>query len=239
MSDINLQTSHTNRSFDESLQEINVQIIKMGELVSEIIELARKSFDKDSEDHVKKARNLDKKLNSLDFDVQQKATTMIALRQPMGVDLRFLVAALKMSSSLERMGDLAKSSVRKATRFHDSISIEIAGDLKEMTALAAKMVADTMVAFRDLSIDKANDILDQDDDVDDVYHALLKDVEKHIAKDKNLIPHFADIVFAAKNMERLGDHCTKMADLIHYISSGERVGKMGAQAEKAKESAEA
>lgn len=234
MTESTLQNSqHINKSFEDSLNDINTTIINMGAMVADLIEFARKSLDKDSVELVKEARTLDKKLNALDFEVQQKATTMIALRQPMGVDLRFLVASLKMSSSLERMGDLAKSSVRKAARFHEIISPEIAADLKEMTALAGKMLGDTMLAFRDMSIEKANDILDQDDDVDDLYHDLLKDVEKHIAKNKDMIPHFADIIFAAKNMERLGDHCTKLADLVHYISSGEHVGKLGAQAKEA------
>ena len=164
---------HTNKSFEENLTDINTTIIKMGDMVAELIEYARKSLDKDSDELVKEARELDKKLNALDFEVQQKATTMIALRQPMGVDLRFLVATLKMTSSLERMGDLAKSSVRKAARFHEIISPEIAADLKEMTTLAGKMLGDTMLAFRDMSLEKANDILDQDDDVDDLYLSLI------------------------------------------------------------------
>lgn len=223
---------HTDKSFDNQLTDINSNLLEMGKIVTDMLEIARKTIDNASDDLVKEARKMDKKLNALDFGVQQGATTMIALRQPMGVDLRFLVGALKISSSLERMGDLAKSSCRKANKFKDRISPEISNDLREMCIMSTKMVNEIMNAFRDMNPEKATDVLDQDDEVDEIYHELLRDIQTHAEKTPDLIPALADIIFAAKNFERIGDHCTKMADLVHYISSGEHVGKM---AERQKE----
>jgi len=221
--------SHTDRSFDEQLQAVNSQIILMGEQVVKLLEIARKSLEKPSKKLVEESKSEDRKLNALDFDVQQKATKIIALRQPLGVDLRFIIAVLKISSSLERMGDLAKSSCKKASRFHNLISEEINSDLHEINALATKMVNDTMNAYRDMDAAKANYVLGQDDEVDDLYHKLLDDVKEHARINPDLIPAFGDIIFAAKNMERIGDHCTKLADLVHYIASGEHVGKVANQ----------
>jgi phosphate transport system protein len=239
MSDVNFETSrHIDKSYDSKLKRISADIVKMGEIVLEMLAVVRKSLDSENKQLVEDSRALDRKLNVLDFNVQKEATTVIALRQPMGVDLRFVISVLKISSSLERMGDLAKSSVRKATRFSEAIDSAISRDLKEMLALANTMVTDVISAFRDMSSEKALKVMDQDDAVDDIYHRLLDDVRKHAEKNPKVIPAFADIIFAAKNMERIGDHCTKMADLVHYIDSGERVGKVANHKKQAAEAKE-
>lgn len=237
MTNINFETSgHTDKVFDSKLTQISADIINMGEVVLEMLEVVRRSLSSQAKQLVEDARALDRRLNVLDFNIQKEATTIIALRQPMGVDLRFVISVLKISSSLERMGDLAKSSVRKATRFSEEIDNAISRDLKEMLALANKMVTDAISAFRDMSGKKALLVMAQDDAVDDIYHSLLNDVRAHAEKNPKVIPAFADIIFAAKNMERIGDHCTKMADLVHYIDTGERVGK---EANHKKQAAEA
>ena len=98
-------------------------------------------------------------------------------------------------------------------------------DLKEMNALATKMVNAVNTAFRELNAKKASAILEQDDAIDNVYHKLLTDIQAHVKEHPELITNFADIIFTAKNLERVGDHCTKIADLVHYIASGEHIGK--------------
>lgn len=237
MSEINFETSgHIDKSYDSKLKQISADIVKMGDVVVEILAVVRKSLDSEDKQLVEDARALDRKLNVLDFNVQKEATSIIALRQPMGADLRFIISVLKISSSLERMGDLAKSSVRKATRFSKDIDSAISKDLKEMLALANKMVTDAIAAFRDMSAEKAVLVMAQDDAIDNIYHTLLNDVRAHAEKNPKVIPAFADIIFAAKNMERIGDHCTKTADLVHYIDTGERVGK---EANHKKQAAEA
>lgn len=236
MPDINFETSgHIDKSYDSKLKQISADIGKMGDVVLEMLEVVRKSLDSENQELVEESRALDRKLNVLDFNVQKEATVILALRQPLGADLRFIISVLKISSSLERMGDLAKSSVRKATRFSEDIDTAISDDLKEMLALANKMVRDAIVAFRDMSAKKALKVMDQDDAIDDVYHRLLDDVKNHAEKNPAVIPAFADIVFAAKNMERIGDHCAKIADLVHYIDSGARVGKVANHEKQAAE----
>lgn len=239
MSDINFETTgHIDKSYDSKLKQISGDVVKMGEVVQEILEIVRKSLDSENKSLVEESRAADRKLNILDFNVQKEATTIIALRQPLGADLRFVISVLKISSSLERMGDLAKSSVRKATRFSKDTDVAITKDLKEMLALANKMVTDALTAFRDMSAVKAINVMDQDDEIDDIYHRLLLNVQTHAMKNPSVIPAFADIVFAAKNMERIGDHCAKIADLVHYIDSGVRVGKVANHQKQAAEAAE-
>ena len=219
-------TKHIMSAFDSELKTVIADVLQMGELVLEMMDYAKRVLDKPSDELVQEARALDKKINALDFGLQKKATNLIALRQPMGVDLRFAVSVLKIGSSLERMGDLAKSTCRKAGRFSGVNSLEVNDDLKEMNELATKMVADVLIAFREQSVEKADHVMDADDALDNSYRKLLKDVEVLVRNKPEAIPSFADIIFAAKNFERVGDHASKIADLIHYITAGQLVAKM-------------
>lgn len=218
-------TEHIVSAFDSELKEIVSDVLDMGDKVLGMMQYSRKALDNPTDDLVLEARALDKKINALDFGLQKKTTKLLALRQPMGVDLRFVVSVLKIAASMERMGDLAKSTCRKAGKFTKVTSMEVNKDLKEMNAQVTKMLNDVLSAFRDMSTDKANIVLNDDNEVDETYHQLLKDVEALVRNNPDAIPAFADIIFAAKNFERIGDHCTKIADLVHYISSGQFVAK--------------
>lgn len=224
---------HTVSSFDQQLTALIDKLIKMGELTTEMLNLSRKALDNPSDEIVLEAKTTDKKINALDFELQQEATKIIALRQPMGVDLRFVISTLKIASSLERMGDLAKSSCRKSVKINPHVSVDIRNDLKEMNALANRMTYAVMNSFRDLNAEKALEVLEQDNEVDALYHKLLSSVQSHIKQNPDAIPAFADIIFSAKNFERIGDHCTKIADLVSYIATGEmNTKKKKAQAPK-------
>lgn len=218
-------TNHIVSAYDSELKELISDIIEMGDKVLGMMNFARKALDNPTDDLVTEARALDKKINALDFGLQKKAVKLIALRQPMGVDLRFIVSTLKIASSMERMGDLAKSTCRKAGKFCSLTSAEVNSDLKEMNALATKMLNDVIAAFRDMDVEKANQVLDEDTEVDDTYKKLLRDVQVLVKNNPDAIPAFADIIFTAKNFERIGDHCSKVADHVHYITSGQFVAK--------------
>lgn len=220
-----MQTTHIVSAYDSELKEMVADVLEMGEKVLGMMEFSRTALTTPTDDLVTEARALDKKINALDFGLQKKATKLIALRQPMGVDLRFVVSVLKIASSMERMGDLAKSTCRKAGKFCSVASAEVNNDLAQMNKLVTEMLTHVIDAFRDMSADKANIVLDEDTAVDDTYHQLLKDVQVLVKNNPEAIPAFADIIFAAKNFERIGDHCTKIADLVHYIISGQYVAK--------------
>lgn len=232
MPDKLVQTAHqhTSSAFDQELTSMIDKIIKMGEHISEMLNLSRKALDKPSEEIMANVKATDKKVNALDLELQTEATKTIALRQPMGVDLRFVISTLKIASSMERMGDLAKSSCKKSEKFYSHASAEIRSDLKEMNTLADRMLSSAMTAFRDLSPEKAVNVREQDNEIDNLYSKLLKSVQTHISSHPEAIPSFADIIFAAKNYERFGDHCSKVADLVYYIASG----KMATKEKKAK-----
>ncbi len=227
MPDNLVQTAHhhTVSAFDQELTNIIEKILKMGEHVTEMLNLSRKALDNPSEEILETVRSTDKKVNALDLELQTEATKIIALRQPMGVDLRFVISTLKIASSMERMGDLVKSTCKKSGKFHSHVSSEIRRDLREMNALGSRMLTSVMTAFRDLSAEKAINVREQDNEIDTLYSTLLKSVQVHIKEHPEAIPAFADIIFTAKNYERFGDHCSKVADLVHYIASGKMITK--------------
>ncbi len=232
-------THHIVGAFDNELKELSSKILEMADKVLEMLEFSRRALDTPSDELTQQARELDWIINDLDADLQNRATRIMALRQPMGVDLRFVVSTLKIASSLERMGDLAKASCRKSSRFVTKSSNDVNNDLKEMNAHVTKMLNDVVSAFRDMDISKANEVLEQDNKVDDVYHRLLKDVQIHVEKNPDAIPAFADIIFTAKNLERIGDHCTKLSDHVRYIATGEMVSKTSKKEAKKKKRPEA
>jgi len=220
-----MQTTHIVSAYDSELKEMVTDVLDMGEKVLGMMKFSRDALTKPSDDLVTEARTLDKKINALDIGLQKKATKLIALRQPMGVDLRFVVSVLKIASSMERMGDLAKSTCRKAEKFTSLTSKEVNHDLEQMNTLVTNMLEHVLTAFRDMNTSIASEVLDEDNAVDDTYKQLLKDVIVLVKNKPDAIPAFADIIFAAKNFERIGDHVSKVADLIHYISSGQYVAK--------------
>ena len=218
-------TQHIVSAFDSELKAMVNDVLEMGEKVLGMMEYARKALITPDDNLISEARALDKKINALDFGLQQKATKLIALRQPMGVDLRFVVSVLKIAASMERMGDLAKSTCRKAGRFCSLTSADVNDDLKRMNDLVTTMVKDVIAAFKDFNLAKADEVLEEDNAVDDTYLKLLKDVQVMVKSNPEAIPAFADIIFSAKNFERIGDHATKIADLVHYIATGQFVAK--------------
>lgn len=225
-------TQHIMSAFDSELKEMAADVLAMGEKVLNMMKFSRDALTNPTDDLIAEARALDKTINALDFGLQKKATKMIALRQPMGIDLRYVVSILKIAASMERMGDLAKSTCRKAGRFTKLTSKDVNADLDEMNKLVTGMVTDVCAAFKEMNISKADSVLDDDDAVDSTYLKLLKDVEALVKKNPEAIPAFADIIFAAKNFERIGDHCTKIADLIHYVVEGHFVAKERKKAKK-------
>lgn len=218
-------TSHTVSAFDKQIENVIGMILQMGGLVMEMLELAEKSLSDANPELAESAKSKDKQINALDMEIQEQATLILALRQPMGVDLRFVTASLRVASSLERMGDLAKSTAKRAVKFADAVPKEITADLRKMVELASKMARDVLEAFRDQDVAKADLVLAQDDAVDDIYHRLLASIQTYMMANPVNIQYFAHIIFVAKNMERVGDHATTIADLVHYISSGSHAAK--------------
>lgn len=212
---------HTVKSYDKDLQSIAGTLDEMVELVMVSIDMVAEMIKNHHDDYLEKIAAHDYKINSLDFLIEKKITAMLALRQPMAVDLRYIVSALKVSSNLERVGDQAKSIIKKANRIGaKEFDENVRKSLLEMVELSKVMVRDSVVAFNDQDSEMADDVLRRDDQIDAIYSGLFSILEGE-SFSKQQAEKIINILFIAKSFERLADHSTNIAEITKYVATGE------------------
>lgn len=213
---------HTVKSYDKDLQSISSTLDEMVDLVSVSIDMVSEMIKHNHDNYLEEIANHDYKINSLDFLIERKITTMLALRQPMAVDLRYIVSALKVSSNLERIGDQAKSIIKKINRIGSkAFDSNVRKSLLDMVELSKVMVRDSVVAFNDQDIDKASSVLAQDDKIDEIYSGLFSILENDKSFSKEQTEKIINILFIAKSFERLADHSTNIAEITKYVVTGD------------------
>ncbi|MFT6331889.1 MAG: phosphate transport system protein [Lentimonas sp.] len=216
-----LLREHTVKSYDKDLKSISstldhiVDLLQeSAKMVKDVIENPKKNLTQEISDH-------DYKINQLDNLTEKKVTAMLALRQPMALDLRYVVSALKVSSNLERVGDKCKSIIKKFVYLDTPIDYSTKKSLLEMFDIATKMTIDSVLAFNSANgVEQADLVLKQDDQIDKIYKNLLFNAEEgHF--DSTKIKNVVNILFIAKSFERMADHATNIAELTQYVISGE------------------
>jgi phosphate transport system protein len=212
---------HTVKSYDKDLQSIAGTLDEMLSLVLTSIDMVGEMIVDRHDDYLEKIAAHDYKINSLDFLIEKKITAMLAMRQPMAVDLRYIVSALKVSSNLERVGDQAKSIIKKINRIGtESFNESVRESLLAMVKVSKEMVADSIAAFNDQDSKKADNVLQKDDEIDSTYSSLFRILEGgNISKEK--MEQIINILFIAKSFERLADHSTNIAEITKYVVTGE------------------
>ena len=212
---------HTVKSYDKDLQSIAGTVDEMCDLVSISIDMVSEMILNNRDDYLDKITTHDYKINALDFLIEKKVTAMLALRQPLAVDLRYIVSALKVSSNLERVGDQAKSIIKKINRIGaKSFDEKVKKSLLEMVNLSKEMVRDSVIAFNDQDIEKADLVLREDDEIDAIYSGLFGILEGENFT-KQQAEKIINILFIAKSFERLADHSTNIAEITKYVVTGE------------------
>jgi phosphate transport system protein len=222
---------HTLKAFDEDLERIRALISQMGGLAEHSIgEAMRCLVQRDIEGALKVVQN-DKKLDVLEEETERQAVQLIALRAPMASDLRDVVAALKISSVVERIGDYAKNIAKRVPKLENVGKIEPLSVLPEMARIATEMVHDVLDAFVERDFEAAVRVCERDSAVDDFYDSIFRTLLTHMMENPQNIGPSAHLLFVAKNLERVGDHATNIAEMVYYAATGEhmtdRPGKSG------------
>lgn len=212
---------HTVKSYDKDLESISGTIDEMMHLSLESINIISNAIKNHSDELVEMITRHDYKINNLDFLIEKKMTAMLAMRQPMAVDLRYVVSSLKVSSNLERIGDQAKSIVKKLNRIKTpKIDEDIENILIKMLDISKKMVKESVIAFNDQDDNKANEVLSSDDKIDKLYKELFSITnQENFSKEE--VTNIINILFIAKSFERLADHATNIAEITKYVITGE------------------
>jgi len=212
---------HTVKSYDKEIQSIGATLGEMMELVLTSVDMVAEMIKHSHDNYLEKITSHDYKINSLDFLIERKITTMLALRQPMAVDLRYIVSALKVASNLERVGDQAKSIIKKIDRIGvQAFDDHVRKSLLEMVDLSKAMVRDSVLAFNDQDTQIADNVLLQDDKIDAIYSGLFGILEGD-SFSKEQAEKIINILFIAKSFERLADHSTNIAEITKYVVTGE------------------
>jgi phosphate transport system protein len=213
---------HTLRAYDEELEGITAELSRMGGLAeAEVADALRAIVRRD----IALAQSVighDVKLDEIEADIDRRAIRLIALRQPVADDLRRIVAALKISMNLERCGDLAKNIAKRALVIaeYDPLT-PVTRSIERMGELVAGRLKDVLDAFAARDLDRARTVWQRDQEVDEHYDSIFRELLTYMMADPRTISSCAHLLFVAKNLERIGDHATNIAEILQYEITGE------------------
>jgi phosphate transport system protein len=214
-------TQHTVKSFDDDIGQLRALIAQMGGLAEVGIQGAMTALVKNDTAAAIEVVANDKKIDALEAEVDRLAVQIIALRAPMADDLREVIAALKISSVVERIGDYAKNIAKRSGEVEARKKIEPLTLLPAMAEIAASMVHDVLDAYAARDAAKAVEIVERDQKVDNFYNSIFRNLVTHMMENPATISSAAHLLFVAKNLERIGDHATNVAEMVYFAATGE------------------
>jgi phosphate transport system protein len=215
-----LSAEHTVKAFDEDITRLRGLIAEMGGLAEVAIGEAMTALVKGDEELAKGVIARDKRIDTLEIEIDKLAVRVIALRAPMADDLREVIAALKIAGVIERIGDYAKNIAKRAGHVEDRKRFEPLTLLPAMGDLAAEMVHDVLTAYAARDPVMAKEVIARDDKVDAFYDSIFRNLVSYMIEKPETISSAAQLLFVARNIERIGDHATNVAEMVHYAATG-------------------
>ena len=219
-------SEHTIKAFDADLQDLTRVVVEMGGLAERQIVNAIEALDKHDTTLAQRVITDDAKIDALQREVEEKAILTIARRQPMAVDLREVVSALRIANDLERVGDLAKNIGKRVTAisgdFHPQKLIRGVEHMAAMVLTQLKEVLDSYVGH---DIDKALAVWKGDEGIDAMCTSLFRELLTYMMEDPRNITFCIHLMFCAKNIERMGDHATNIAETVYYMIEGRPIAE--------------
>ena len=214
---------HILRAFDRDLEAIQEMVMRMGGMVETAILQAAEALEARDEDLAAKVRAADKAIDALEEKINEEAARLIALRAPAASDLRTVLTVMKIAASLERVGDYAKNMAKRANVLGQMSAIPGAGgSLRRMARAVVQMLSDALDAYNSRDVALAEDVRNRDRDIDQMYNALFREFLTHMMEDPRNITACMHLHFIAKNIERMGDHATTIAEQVMYLVTGVR-----------------
>jgi phosphate transport system protein len=216
-------TKHTVTAFDDDMDEIRGMIAEMGARAETAVVNAMKALNDNDKNLAAITRAEDKIIDQLETEVEKLVVRTIALRAPMADDLRELVAALKMSAVIERIGDYAKNIAKRVGFLESKTFLTTNDQLRRMGDIVIEMIRTVMDAYAKRDIDLAQAVIARDSDVDQLYKDLFVDFVAFVAKHPTSATEIAHLLFISKNLERVGDHSSTVAEMIYFTETGENL----------------
>jgi phosphate transport system protein len=216
-----IMTEHTIRAFDADLQELSRMIAEMGGLAERLIGDSVDALNRHDATLAESVITQDVKIDLLQREIEEKAILTIARRQPMAVDLRDIVGALRVSNDLERIGDLAKNIAKRVTVLDTDLNLQtVMRGVEHMSELVLTQIKDVLDSYAHRDVAKALEVWRGDEEVDAVNNSLFRELLTYMMEDPRNISVCIHLLFCAKNIERIGDHATNIAETIYYMVEG-------------------
>ncbi len=212
---------HIVKSYEEQLQLLKDTIVKMGTGVEKQLENTIKSLVKKDISLAEKSIKDDELTDKYEINIEEQVVNLIALRQPMAIDLRETVVALKVSSDLERIGDLAKNISKRLTKIGTDLPNDITKNFEIAGLKASKQVNAVLNSYLHRAKDTAENVWNSDEEIDQMTNSNMEAAVKHLEKNKNDIQKVTQLLFMLKNIERIGDHATNIAEQVYFLITGD------------------
>ena len=214
-------TNHIVTSYDAELSELDRMTAEMGGLAEKLLAEAFAALERRDPRQAEIAAASDHAIDALERQLQERAVVMIAKRQPIANDLRHIMTLLKIGSDLERVGDLAKNIAKRALAIsNEPHPPQIISGLRHMAKLAQRQLADVLDALGSRDADRAVRVWYDDERLDALYNSVFRELLTYMMEDPRNISLCTHLLFGAKNIERIGDHTTNIAENIHYLVTG-------------------
>jgi len=214
-------SDHTIKAFDVDLQELTRKVAEMGGLAERQIADAVDALSRRDTELAQNVIAIDPQIDALQREIEEKSILIIARRQPMAVDLREIVGALRISNDLERIGDLAKNIGKRVVVLDGEFRLhQVIRGVEHMTDLVLGQLKQVLDAYARRDVAKAIEVWRGDEEIDAVNNSLFRELLTYMMEDPRNITFCTHLLFCAKNIERMGDHATNIAETVHYIVEG-------------------
>ncbi|HWT97270.1 MAG TPA: phosphate signaling complex protein PhoU [Terriglobales bacterium] len=213
-------SDHTVKSFDNDLQHLSQVLAEMGGLAESQLSSAIDALVRRDSELAGRVVQADKRIDDLEQEIGNFTVRILALRQPMAQDLREVVAAIKIAADLERIGDYAKNIAKRALILNQGQPLRPVASIPRMGILAQQIVKGVLDAYMEKDADRAQAAWRRDEDVDEMYNSLFRELLTYMMEDPRNISPCTHLLFIAKNIERIGDHATNIAEIIYFLVHG-------------------
>ncbi len=214
-------SDHIVKAYDNDLATLKAMLSEMGGLAEEQLAHSIDALIRRDTKLADLVLHADEKIDALEVAIEEKAVLTIAKRQPMARDLRVIMVAIRIAADIERIGDLAKNIAKRSHAIYDIIPQRLTKGLQRLGDLSQAQVRLILDAFAASDAEKAMDVWRHDEDIDALYNSIFRELLTYMMEDPRMIGACTHLLFAAKNIERIGDHATNIAENIYYLVNGE------------------
>jgi len=216
---------HANKTYQKSWQELHGNLAKMLDLVLKLLDICSRNLSSPSHDLTTEARTTDQEINAINFRIDDLITEMVAKHSVFAAELRFIISAIKISTYIERMGDLAKSSVKRINKIGAAMPLRFVDPIKQIIELNRELINPLKDMLDTVNEEKAQKIWESDDWLDEAYASTFREVQAEIARKPDDVKQLTHLLLICRNLERMGDYSASIAKILYYVKSGTVVTK--------------